>query len=85
VPYNIDSENALSNLRLLEQSSPKPKVEVFIPMHETLQVSKCKKCGKIITHLSLLLSNDAVKLKDMTIRCLFLFLKLTAKLIIIVL
>jgi len=36
------------NKIFLEQTSPEPKVEVFIPMYEPLQVSKCKKCGKII-------------------------------------
>jgi hypothetical protein len=33
---------------LIEQNSPEPKVKVFIPMYEPLQVSRCGKCGKII-------------------------------------
>jgi len=33
---------------VIEQNSPEPKVKVFIPMYEPLQVSKCKKCGEII-------------------------------------
>jgi hypothetical protein len=33
---------------MVEQNSAKPKVKVFIPMYEPLQVSKCEKCGKII-------------------------------------
>ena len=36
------------NKVLVEQNSPEPKVKVFIPMYEPLQVSKCEKCGKII-------------------------------------
>jgi len=32
----------------VEQSSPEPKVRVMIPMYEPLEVSKCKKCGKVI-------------------------------------
>jgi len=31
-----------------EQPSPEPKVRVLIPMYEPLQLSKCKKCGRII-------------------------------------
>jgi uncharacterized Zn finger protein len=33
----------------IEQQSPEPKVQVMIPMYEPLQVSKCEKCGTIIT------------------------------------
>jgi len=36
------------NKVLVEQNSPEPKVKVFIPMYEPLQVSKCAKCGRII-------------------------------------
>jgi hypothetical protein len=36
------------NKVMVEQNSPEPKVKVFIPMYEPLQVSKCEKCGKII-------------------------------------
>lgn len=36
------------NKVFVEQNSPEPKVKVFIPMYEPLQVSKCEKCGKII-------------------------------------
>jgi len=36
------------NKLFVEQPSPEPKVKVMIPMYEPLQVSKCKKCGKVI-------------------------------------
>jgi len=36
------------NKIFIEQNSPEPKVKVFIPMYEPLEVSKCKKCGKVI-------------------------------------
>ena len=36
------------NKIFIEQPSPEPKVRVLIPMYEPLQVSKCKKCGKVI-------------------------------------
>jgi len=36
------------NKLFIEQPSPEPKVKVMIPMYEPLQVSKCKKCGKVI-------------------------------------
>jgi len=29
-------------------NSPEPKVKVFIPMYEPLEVTNCQKCGKII-------------------------------------
>jgi hypothetical protein len=32
----------------VEQPSPEPKVKILIPMYEPLQVSKCKKYGKIM-------------------------------------
>lgn len=32
----------------VEQSSSEPKVQVFIPMYNPLQLSKCKKCGKVL-------------------------------------
>jgi len=32
----------------IEQPSPEPKVKVMLPMYAPLQLSKCKKCGKII-------------------------------------
>jgi hypothetical protein len=32
----------------IEQPSPEPKVKVLIPMFEPLEISKCKKRGKII-------------------------------------
>jgi uncharacterized Zn finger protein len=38
----------LVNKVVIEQNSPEPKVRVFIPMYEPLQVSKCEKCGTII-------------------------------------
>jgi ribosomal protein S27E len=36
------------NKLFIEQQSPEPKVKVMIPMYEPLQVSECKKCGKVI-------------------------------------
>jgi len=36
------------NKIFIEQPSSEPKVRVMIPMYEPLDVSKCKKCGKII-------------------------------------
>ena len=32
----------------LQQNSPEPKVKVLISMYEPLEVSKCKKCGKVL-------------------------------------
>lgn len=32
----------------IEQPSSEPKVKLLVPMYEPLQVSKCKKCGKVI-------------------------------------
>ena len=37
-----------ANKIFLEQTSPEPKVKVLIPMYEPLEVTKCKKCGKVI-------------------------------------
>ena len=36
------------NKIFLEQPSPEPKVKVLIPMYESLEVTKCKKCGETI-------------------------------------
>ena len=36
------------NKIFIEQNSPEPKVKVFIPMYEPLEVTKCEKCSKII-------------------------------------
>jgi len=36
------------NKILVEQPYSEPKVKVLIPMYEPLQVSKCKKCKKVI-------------------------------------
>jgi len=36
------------NKIFLEQPSPEPKVKVLIPMYEPLEVTRCKKCGKVI-------------------------------------
>lgn len=36
------------NKTFIEQNSSEPKVKLFIPMYEPLEVTKCKKCGKII-------------------------------------
>jgi hypothetical protein len=36
------------NKIFIEQPSPEPKVRVVIPMYESLQVSKCEKCGRVI-------------------------------------
>ena len=40
--------SANKNKIFLEQPSPEPKVKVFIPMYEPLEVSECEKCGKVI-------------------------------------
>ena len=36
------------NKIFLEKPSPEPKVKLFIPMYEPLEVVKCEKCGKIV-------------------------------------
>ena len=36
------------NKIFIEQNSPELKVEAFIPMYEPLELTKCKKCDKII-------------------------------------
>ena len=36
------------NKIFIKQNTPEPKVKVMIPTYEVLEVSKCKKCGKII-------------------------------------
>jgi len=36
------------NKIFIEQETSEPKVKVYIPMYEPLEVAKCKKCGKII-------------------------------------
>ena len=36
------------NKLFIEQPSPEPKVKVIVPMYEPLQMSRCKKCGKVI-------------------------------------
>jgi uncharacterized Zn finger protein len=36
------------NKIFIEQPYPEPKVRILIPMYNSLQVSKCKKCGKVI-------------------------------------
>jgi hypothetical protein len=36
------------NKIFIEQNSSEPKVIVFIPMYEPLEVTKCKKCGKVL-------------------------------------
>ena len=36
------------NKIFVESDSPESKVKVLIPMYKPLQVSKCKKCGKVI-------------------------------------
>lgn len=43
------SESRLNKI-FLEQPSPEPKAKVLIPMYEPLEVTKCKKCGKVIAH-----------------------------------
>ena len=30
------------------QNTPEPKAKAYIPMYKPLEVSKCKKCGKVI-------------------------------------
>ena len=37
------------NKVFIEQNTPEPKVKALIPMYEPLQVSKCEKCGEVIT------------------------------------
>jgi len=39
------------NKIFVEQTSPEPKAKVLIPMYEPLEVSKYKKCGKIMAEL----------------------------------
>ena len=36
------------NKIFMKRPSPEPKVKVFIPMYEPLEVTKCEKCGKVI-------------------------------------
>jgi len=36
------------NKIFIEQPSSEPKVKVVIPMYEPLEVTRCKKCSKII-------------------------------------
>jgi hypothetical protein len=36
------------NKLFIEQPSPEPKVKIIVPMYEPLQVSKCKKCRKVL-------------------------------------
>lgn len=36
------------NKLFVEQPSPEPKVKVMLPIYEPSEVSKCKKCGRII-------------------------------------
>ena len=38
----------LVNKIFLERASPEPKVQLFVPMYEPLEIVKCRKCGKII-------------------------------------
>ena len=35
------------NKIFIEQKSPEPKVKVIIPTYEPLEITKCKKCGKV--------------------------------------
>ena len=35
------------NKIFIRQNSSEPKVKVLIPMYESLEVSKCEKCGKL--------------------------------------
>jgi hypothetical protein len=37
------------NKIFIEQKASEPKVIAFIPMYELLEVSKCQKCGKVIS------------------------------------
>jgi len=36
------------NKIFVEQPSSDPKVHVFIPMYNPLQLSKCEKCGEVL-------------------------------------
>ena len=48
---SLASNRVPANTIFVEQNSPEPKVQVLIPVYEPLEVTKCKKCGKIITKL----------------------------------
>jgi len=47
-PYCSHWNRVSVNKIFVEQPSSEAKVKVLIPMYEPLQVSKCKKCGKVI-------------------------------------
>jgi len=36
------------NKIFIEQPSPEPKVKAYIPMYESLEISRCEKYGKVI-------------------------------------
>ena len=36
------------NKVFIEQDTSEPKVKAYIPVYEPLEISKCKKCGKVI-------------------------------------
>jgi len=40
--------SVLVNKIFIEQTTSEPKITAFIPMYEPLEVTKCKKCGKVI-------------------------------------
>jgi len=50
------------NKIFIKQNSPEPKIKVLIPMYEPLEVSKCKKCDKIIAQ-----PKELIKIKTQTI------------------
>ena len=46
------------NKIFIEQNTIEPKVKVFIPMYEPLEVTKCKKCGKIVADACMQFDKD---------------------------
>ena len=36
------------NKIFIEQKTSEPKVKAYIPMYKPLEITKCKKCGKVI-------------------------------------
>ena len=50
MPYCSKWNRIKVNKIFVEQPYPEPKVKVLIPMHEPLEVVKCKKCGKVIAN-----------------------------------
>jgi hypothetical protein len=49
------------NKIFIQQNTSEPKVKAFIPMYEPLQISRCKKCDKVITEPKELIRIISVK------------------------